>query len=81
MLFKKRKLFLGVALGVIGLSLYKSIKNHKKTLKYMEGHDSNHNSSPSNMIRPATEDNVEDYIHKLKTEINILEEKLNKLQD
>lgn len=80
MTFNKKKLFLGVVLGSLGISLYNSYKNSRETSKYMKKTTSNYSINSTNLIEIAKDDNIIDYIDELKNKTNILEEKLNKFK-
>jgi len=80
MTLNKKKLFLGVVLGSLGISLYNSYKNYKETSEYIKKTKSNHSTNSANLIEVAKDDNIVDYIDELKNKTNILEEKLNKFK-
>ena len=81
MTLNKKNLFLGAVLGSLGISLYNSYKNYKETSEYMKKTTSNHSTNSANLLEIAkVDDSIVDHIDKLKTQTNILEEKLNKFK-
>jgi hypothetical protein len=82
MALTKKKLFIGVVLGSLGISLYNSIKNYKETFKSMKKTISNHPANSPTLLESSTIDNnVRDSLDELKKQTNILEKKLNDFQN
>jgi hypothetical protein len=81
MISNKKQLFLGMALGSLGISLYNSIKNHKEKFMFMEKEKSNQSINSNNLSKyPSKDEEIISCFEELKEQANLLQNKLEQLK-